>query len=197
MATHLNNSSRRGAVTLEFVICMPIFGAMIALTFFFGWSLVHQQNVKMASRNSAWRAVRGPMDPTAMEINRNYFTDKGSDVVLALTGGPGTVYNDYLDSVGPVGLPIAQDLTTKYSGRVGRAYVSSAFPTSVGLWQKFEGSIHSELSRESLEWRRNDADNNDIIRDRYLSDLDKTLESIPAPGNGMGVVMRSLYLAHW
>lgn len=194
-----NNGSlrpvRRGAVIIEFVLCVPILAFILALIFFFGWSMMNQQHVKVAARYAAWAPVRGGYTAPD-QLNRDFFSDKADPVTDSADDGPHDTLRLYCDKAG-VSLPLAVELVLQRAPAGRHAYVSARFPSEVNVWNRFEGSIHGDRARDGVEWRRNQAAIDDALRELYLMELDRTLEDVPAPGDGLSLVFRRLYMTIW
>jgi len=192
-----NRPKRRGAVIIEFVFCLPILGALFALILFFGWSMQNQQLVKAAARHSAWRSVRGPAGTTGLELRQTVFNNTSDSETINMGGGPDTTLQDYVSSVSGGAGPLAQTLVLSHFPRGSAADVSGHFPTTVRLWQKFQGSIDSQRARDGVEWRRSQATAEETIKDLYLFSIDGMLQQVPPPAMDMGMRLRDLYLSPW
>lgn len=188
---------------IEFVLCVPVIGFFLALTFFFGWSMLNQQNVKAATRHTAWRQIQGAAGSmSALEANKEFFNDSANDNAITFDYEKGTddTLRAYVDQVSQANQPagtLAQKaaLDNWTHGLVVR--VAAQFPSTVGLWQQFQGSIAANRGREGFEWRRGQADIMHPLTDAFLSDLDATLENMPGSGRPLGLMVRSIYLSQW
>lgn len=185
---------------VEFVFCMPLLGAVLALVFFFGWAMNNQQHVKMAARYSLWKDVRGPTAATGIEVNQKFLQRKSDNIVITPSSGWSDAFiAEYRAATAATGRnnDVMTSMVLDQFPHGHRSDVSGHFPTSVGLWEQFEGSIGSGRSRDGVEWRTGQAECNQTIRDNYLTALDAMLTGIPAPGNSLGQMIRQLYMAHW
>jgi Flp pilus assembly protein TadG len=197
-----HSSRRRGSVMIEFALCMPILGFFLALTFFFGWSMLNQQNVKAVARYTAWRHVQGQTDLSALDANKNFFNNAADDNHISIGYGEGTdaTLQDYVTEVTqnhqPAGA-LAEKLALETFPKGCQSQVDAEFPTSVRLWQQFQGSITGSRGREGVEWRRGQAELMRPLTDEFLNQLDSTLNNIPGSGRPLGQMVRSLYLAYW
>lgn len=193
----------RGAVLVEFVFCMPILGFVIAMIMFFGWSMMNQQHVKMAARHSAWRHVRGPSDTTGMEINSGFFNNRADANSLSISSSFGwpvelkTEYQNVQARMQPSTGQLVERMVMQTFPKGVQSAVSAEFPTDVPAWKRFTGSIDGATPREGVEWRRGQAEWNDPVKDQFLEVLDSRLDHIPEPGNGLGQMIRQLYLTRW
>ncbi len=191
---------RRGAVIMEFVFCLPVLAFLLGLIFFLGWAMMNQQHVKVSARHTAWRNVRQTPDVTGMELNKDFFANRSDSVQISLGSGPDGTLRDFTTaaaSCGPNAGILAQRLALEQYPRGSRADVSGHFPSSVALWQRYQGSIQMHRAREGVEWRRHQADNIGPVRELFLMPLDNTLDQITPPGRDLGQMMRQIYLAHW
>lgn len=185
---------------IEFAFCLPILGFLLALIFFFGWSMNNQQHVEMAARHSVWRSVYPPGE-TRMGLNAAFFAGKSDDVTLDSNLGWETTmpqtYMDVMQFPEQSSRQLAQAMVIDTFPKAQESTVAAHFPTSVGLWKQFQGNLTGSIAREGVEWRRNQVDWTNPVRTQFLTDLDNTLNSIPSPGNGLGVMVQQLYMAHW
>lgn len=190
---------RRGAVIIEFVFCLPLLGGLMALIFFFGWSLMNQQHVKAAARYSAWKHVYGG-DPAGLDVNKVFFRDKAKSLGIHYSGGSDQTLQDYVAEVSASDSQagaLARKLALETFPKGSQANVSAEFKTDVRLWQQFQGSIQSQRGRDGVEWRRGQAELMEPLKDQFLDQLDSTLKNIPGSGRHLGQMVRQLYLAYW
>ena len=196
----------RGAVVIEFVFCLPILAFILALTFFFGYSMMNQQHTKAAARYTAWKHVRGPADATQAQLNQRFFADRATGVATDMSGGPRDVLDQYITAAADSGgdpEELARELVDNYLPRGSHAVVTADFvkPASAGggveLWDRYQGAIQTKRAREGLEWRRGHAHPYSSIRNVFLQQMDDALGGISAPGTHFGLTLRQLYASPW
>ena len=74
---------RRGTAVTEFVLVLPFLAIILALTFFFGWAMMHKQQVLVADRYSAWQRVETGAWPSEDRLNQVIFDSRALDVELS------------------------------------------------------------------------------------------------------------------
>lgn len=197
-------------------MCLPILGGIIALTLFFGWAMTNQQHVKAAARYSAWRLVYGnwyipgqvdPNDPNNADpnhagLNELFFQNRADGIGLDGGSGPTDEFEQLAAKAAEQSAPAgdyARKLVLDTFPHAQRAVVSARFPSDVAAWQRFQGAIQSAPShvRDGVEWRRRQADCRQAVREQFLLPLDDALLSVPSPGDGLGDMIRDLYLHGW
>jgi hypothetical protein len=194
---------RRGTAMLEFVLLIPLLATVVALTFFFGWSMMHKTQLLQAARHAPWENIDTGAWPTEEFINEQFFHNRAASVSLA--SEPDKVSRetseDLVNDVGgreAAAGALADELTLNLFPPGKRGRVAAGFNTDQPIWKTFEGTITATHQREGLTWRRDDpCDPWNTLRDQYYPDLDNLLNGIPAPGSGMAQMIRGLYLAHW
>ena len=109
---------------------------------------------------------------------------------------------EFVNDTSALAGPMADDLLLRDSdhsfprGTQMRLWVN--FPSNVGLWTKvITKPFEAHFAREGLEWRRGQAESLEVLADRYLEELEDTLESVPSPGTDMAEQFRALYLVPW
>jgi len=186
---------------LEFVLCLPILGFILVLTFFFGWAMMNQQHVKTSGRYAVWRQVRGKGRAAPEQLNRDFFRSKAGNVSVGAMAGPEETLRDMIESAGSAGAEAQMFadhlIREKLPGSAG-AGVAVQFPTTVGLWQRFNDPIKHTHTREGVEWRRTEAACEEVIRDDFLAELDVTVQGLSGtPARKFGEVLRRLYNQQW
>ena len=196
---------RRGAVLIEFVMCIPLLGLVTAAIFFFGWAMMNQQHVRVSDRYATWRSLYGWQEYKSEDGNSLhpheildllFFRDKATSVGIGGYGGvdpdsiPGMVeaagtYGAHPENVA------RESVQNKFPhGRV--ANVSAGFKPILRIWQRLSGAIRSRHYREGVEWRRGQVSYLEVIRDLFMSELDEA-----ARGCQLSDEIRALYLKRW
>jgi len=191
---------RKGAALLEFVVCVVLFGFILTLTYFFGWAMKNQQNVRLSARYSTWREVHTSQPVDAARVNALSLDGAADEVDLETYSWPDPSRRDYVDAAGQVSGP-AEDLAGeiilgRFAG-IRRAEVAARFPTDVGAWQRYAGSIRSAHARQGVEWRRGQAGASSILRQEYFGRLEDATGSIQSPGQNFAAMVRRLYHSGW
>jgi hypothetical protein len=184
----------------EFVLVLPLLAGIIALTFFFGWAMMHKEQVVMASRYSAWHRVDSGIWPTEEKINEVCFNDRANKVVLGTGPGVGDTARDLVAQTAGFGgnTELLADATVVQRFPGGHdAHVAANFDNTRAIWNKLGGDIHSQHAREGITWRRDEVGCWGVLRDIFYPDMDAQLERIAPPANGMAQMVRGLYLTHW
>ncbi|KKN83121.1 hypothetical protein LCGC14_0302350 [marine sediment metagenome] len=104
--------------------------------------------------------------------------------------------------------PVAGDLLSRESdhslprGAFVRMWVY--FPSNVHAWELLNSPFEAHYIREGVEWRHNDenqagkkADPMASITDKFLFDIDETLEEVVVPGDTLAERFRILYMLPW
>jgi hypothetical protein len=195
-------AGRRGTALLEFVWITPLLALVLGLTFFFGWSMMNKQRVKMAGRYVTWRRVHGwtgeQGEPNS--VNEMFFWERGRGIDIRRGSGPDATLEDYVDSVAMVGAEaaiLAEDAALDRWPRGRSTRLGAAFATDVGFYQRFEGALWTGCAREGVGWRRGQASYGRSVRELYLRDLDASLEAVAAPGTGLAGEIQHLYTGGW
>jgi len=182
---------------------IPLLGLILALTFFFGWALLHKHQVVVADRYAAWKRIETGSWPTTDEINQGCLGDRASDVHLTgSSAGLETPQDlaDETDAISDDGGRLADRLAVQRFAKGRRAHVTAQFPAHKSLWEAVisdRPNFHARHSREGITWRCDQARCWSTLRNEFYDDLDEGLQSVPDPGDGMAQMIRSLYLAHW
>ncbi len=210
---------------IESVMVIPLLVGFIAATFFFAWILGNQQRLRSAERHLVWHGVRGGDWPSTTEINDRMLLGRASAINLQVSRGMEWVYMggdtsgidgrklqptdkcmtdlaEYVNNASALAGPMADDLLLRDSdhsfprGKMVRMWVN--FPSNVGAWTEVvKKPFEAHFAREGVEWRRGQAESLEVIADRYLDDVETTLESVPSPGNDLAQQFRDLYLVPW
>ncbi|MCL2701713.1 MAG: pilus assembly protein [Phycisphaerae bacterium] len=190
---------RRGTALVEAVLALPLLMVILGLVWWVGWAMTNQQRVKSAAHYAAWRGAYGD-GVTEAEIERVEFVGKGTVREYTLGGGPRETIDELVD-VAALASPQAAHLADRgpraryRKGNFVR--LSGEFPTSVGLWNRYQGDIRSRAGREGPTWRHRDAAIRDAILEMYFPELDTRMRSVPRPGDGMAEMVRDLYISGW
>ncbi|HET6429043.1 MAG TPA: TadE family protein [Phycisphaerae bacterium] len=193
----------RGTALIEFILVIPVLGAILALTFFFGWALLHKHQMVVADRYAAWRRIETGTWPTTVEINEGCLGNRGYNVSLNGSRAGMATPQDLADETADVhdnAGRLADELIVQRFPSGRRAHVTAEFPARKALWEAVMAdrpTFHARHSREGLTWRCDEAVCWSTLRDQFYDDLDNGLTAVPDPGDGMAQMIRSLYLAHW
>lgn len=191
---------RRGTAMVEFVLVLPLLLTVLAVTFFFGWAMMHKHQVVVADRYCAWRRVETGRWPSEGRINEVCFADRAKDVDLVSGGAVARTARDMVDAAAEGGPPVellAEELVVQRYPRGKRARVSATFRHAMAIWAKSAGAISHRHGREGVTWRRDEVSCWTTLRDQYYSGLDGALGQVPAPADGMAGMVRGLYLGRW
>lgn len=199
--TTRQRTRRRGTATVEFAMTIPLLGLVLSLTFFFGWELTNKEHLRMSDRWAVWRTVRGADDSNTQMLNDTFFKDKATNVNMNLCDrcGPQNTLQSLVQQAGTVSPGAgqwAQELVIDRFPWACSAQVSAEFPSPSAAW-KGAGAIHSAHTRDGFEWRRNQARCEEALQQDFLSNLDGTLSTVPAPGDTLANVFQRLYLSGW
>jgi len=203
-----NSTGRRGNVLIEFVMVIPLLGAVLGFTFFFGWAMVNQQHVKIADRYQTWRRVRAGARVSAETLNERIF--QGYLDEERFHQGAGTYSSETIktlqglveaaDTESPQAAVIAETMVMERSPRGRWTTVHGHFPNEIGIFQKvedYQGAIKHTHMRDGLEWRWRQIWCEPVIRDEFLAELDETLEGVASPGDGLADMAQGLYMIRW
>jgi hypothetical protein len=196
----MSEHGRGGAAIIEFAMCIPVLAMVVALTFFFGWGMVNQQQVWVAGRYACWRQVRAGSAATGDELNIDFCAGRASTFTASRDGGTTRAEQDFVDDVAAESA-VAGDLAKglvidRYPKGLG-VDCSGDFPTSNRVWRQFAGSIHGRSARIGVEWRWRQAQCCQEVTDQFLPVLENMLTQMPAPADGMGAFFRTLYRDDW
>ncbi|MFP4105977.1 MAG: hypothetical protein ACLFVU_07790 [Phycisphaerae bacterium] len=187
---------------IEFIMCLPFIALILSLTYFFGYAMQHQQQVKVSSRYASWKRVRTGLGPNAAEINQRNCADAARDVDVVARRTPIDTALDLATNCGthsPDARIVADDLFLRWAQRGWEARVTGEWDHDVDLWEDvgLSGPITKGHLREGVEWRRVQVDMRRTVIDLYLQDIDTALRTVNPPGDGMAGMMRSLYRHGW
>jgi len=195
------NTRRRGTAMVETVMAIPLLAMILGLTWWVGWAMTNQQRVKASDRYTAWRANYGG-GVTTDSLNTDFFQLKANPNTMDISYGVGanTTVTDYVNaaaqvSQGAAGLADSGPRQRYPQGR--RVSVSAEFPTSIGLWNRYQGSITSSHSRDGVEWRYHQASLIVPVIDQYLPTIEAAMMGVHAPADGMAMMVRGLYGNGW
>ena len=199
-------------------MCIPLLASVIALTAFLGWAMMNQQNVKAAARYTSWRRVYGGWpqrdandpndvdDPNHPGLNELFFREKASSVHVDGGSGQTDEFEQLIAAAGnhsDYAAAFADQLILHplpdhgHFQHARRARVWANFRSDMEMLNRYQGAIHSDHIRDGVEWRRSQADCRHVTRVQFLGTLDEVLLDVPAPGDGMAKMIRSLYLHGW
>lgn len=197
----LRQARRRcGAAMVEFVMVIPLLATVLALTFWFGWSMVNQQHVRMADRYAVWRVLSQTGMPSNQQINEGLLASKGTDIHTTSDSGPATVLQSYVDiasSQGDAAGTLANELVLARFPRGLRIELRAEFPSNVRLWQRFNGPIAGRHVRDGVQWRRSEVRCESALNEMFLSRLNEMLTTLPPQSQNFGAAFRDLYLGGW
>jgi hypothetical protein len=191
-----------GTALIEFVMSIPFLVVVISLTFFFGWSLKNQQEVKVSDRYLAWSdtAAGGVQSPT--DINVTFFETKAVNVQTGYNNSPAAstdTLSDLVSKAGQVAGPVAQYMSDN-SPHACSVSVGAQFPppaSAAAAWQQFTGQMNGDYVREGVEWRHTQASCEPAVINQYLNPMDRMFINIPTPGDSMAGIFRGLYNSSW
>ncbi len=192
---------RRGAALIEFIFIVPLLATLIAFTWFFGYAMKNQQRVRVASRYQAWRSVRpgdrGPRPwPT---LNEMFFYDNATSSGSGGSSGPTRSLDDLAEATtnyGDLTTELAEELLLeRHVAHGSHASASASFPTHVGAWDRFQGSIRYSHTRDGHEWRLGQINYLEPVRDVFLQELDDEIMGIAHAS--LREKLRRLYLKRW
>ena len=184
----------------ELAMCIPLIAFIIAMTFFFGFSMANQQHVRISDRYAAWRRVLTGTMASDEQLNEMFFADRAGEVQTDTDTGPVETLEDLVAEAGDVSEPahlLAERCVLERWPRGRRVKVQADFPSSVGAWRRFTGAIRSRHVRDGVQWRRGQASCDYVVCDEFLSPLDDVLAGVSAPGDGLAEMMRQLYSNGW
>lgn len=192
--------NRRGTAMIEFVMALPLLLFVLVGTWFFGWAMMNQQQVRVSDRYTAWREVRGGGRVRPDHLNERFFGERADPISIRRGQGPDWTIQDLIGAAGDRGGQVqayTEELIWDRFPTSRSARVDARFPSDIDLWNRLEGSIKSRHVREGWEWRRDEADCESAVRDVFLSDLHEELRALPMPANRFGRVVRHLYETTW
>jgi hypothetical protein len=191
---------RRGTAVTEFILAIPLLAVVLGLTLFFGWGLMHKQQVIIADRYATWQQVETGSWPGTGKLNETFFRNEASSVDLdGIPAVTETVTDLVAEAGGRSGLAEALAdtmLAQRYPGGK-RAQVSAKFDSNRALWERHNGTIHHRHGREGITWRRDEVQPWETLRDVYYPELDAGLQRVSPPADGMADMIRGLYLKRW
>jgi hypothetical protein len=201
MVNRLRKSAahRRGTALVEMVLVVPLLAGIIALIYFFGWSMGNQQKLRITDRYLAWRSVYGG-SLTHDQINDRFLDNKASYIDVDFAHSPSDTADELVTASGSYSQAARSLAEGTVLNRFPRGHtdrIVAEFPSSVGMWQKFTGAMQDGSGREGVEWRRGQAHLNPTLTDLFLRDVDTTVSGISDPGQQMGQMIRNLYLGGW
>ena len=192
---------RRGTSMVEFVLCIPLLALVIMVSFFFGWAMSNQQHVKVSGRYAVWRQARGMGVAEPEYINHKFFEDKAGFVAVDSLPGTDQTLQDMVASAGNVSAEAQIFADHLVLGRFPRSMagvVAAEFPSDFAFWNRFQGTIEHRHAREGVEWRRGQADCEEVVRDDFMAELDAALRDLEAsPAGDFSQVLRRLYTERW
>ena len=186
---------RRGIVVLEFVLCIVILAFILMLIYFFGWSMMNQQEVKASARYTAWRNIRGTLITHNTDLNQFFFNQQATGVGIEVATGPDTTLQEYATQAGSVSSgagQLAQNMFVNQFPRGSQATVVSRFQANA-RWDQFLGNIQCAHIRDGVEWRTGQADSLSAIDIVFLQPLDSLFQATPS----LGPMAQGLYQSPW
>lgn len=204
-----------GSAVIEMVLVVPILGVFFALVFFFGWVMMHKQQVVVADRYAVWQRIDTGVWPSKDHVNATSFQNRAIDVNLDHwpSGSPPA---DNLVAQATDRSPQAGDFSTRLIGgdsgvfpsgrtadvkadfQAGRSFVQfleRQMNQPSGGGAQYMGHHHS---REGISWRRNEVNPWNTLRDVFYQDFDNALQQQQStPAAQMAQMIRNLYLASW
>jgi len=191
---------RRGTALIEFAMAVPFIALVIAATFFFGWSMVNQQHLKVADRYTAWRYVRGAGNPSEGELNDTLLDGNAGTVSIARTRADERTVSDFIAQAGQesaLAEVYAEHIVADGAPRSRAARVSADFPSELGYAAALEEPMTARHGREGREWRRRQVDCERELTADFLYSLDDSLMSLSGPVSRLGRRLTEMYTRRW
>jgi hypothetical protein len=189
-----------GTALIEFVMTIPFLAVVISLTFFFGWSLKNQQEVKVSDRYLAWSDTTRGGAPSATDINVAFFETKAVNVRTDYNNSPSAstdTLNDMVSKAGQVARPVAQYMADN-SPHACSVSVGADFPPPTSTpWKQFTGQMTGDYAREGVEWRHTQASCEPAIINQYLDPMDRMFVNMQGPASSLAGIFRGLYNSSW
>jgi hypothetical protein len=203
--TMFRRPRRRGTALIEFVMAVPFLAFIIALIFFFGWSMTNQQHVKVSDRYTTWRETLTNDSVTDDDLNRLFFQRRAQNVDITRGSSASVASRSLVGEAGRWGRSageLSDRLVAEFLPGDRSTEVGAEFRSSVGAWRRLTGAIHSRHDREGVQWewrdgRAGDARCERAVCEQFLRDLDDKLKSVPPPGEGICEVFRWLLYNRW
>ena len=190
---------RRGTALVEAVLALPLLAVILGLTWWVGWAMTNQQRVKAASHYAAWRGAYSGA-PSSASLERVEFAGKGEVRNYTRSAGAAGTVNNLVDAAGLVssGAAMVADQGPRLRFPRGSSiWLSGEFPTSVGLWNRYQGDIRGRAAREGVSWRYAQTNLRDAMVDIYFPHMESCMIGVPPPGGNMAMMVRQLYLYGW
>lgn len=190
----------RGTAMLEFVMCIPLIGILIAGIFFFGWVMRNQQRVRIADRYASWKCVYDTT-PSTQQLNEQFFDGRGYDIYTSFDSD--LVTNDVRESLIDAVKERDTDAAVYAEDIVGRnlpggsyALLRSQFSANSARWRKWaeSGPIERSHVRDGRSWVRSETQMPDSIRDIYLEQLH---DVVTPQGPSENDIIQTLYMSGW
>ncbi len=190
-----------GSAIFETVVSIPFLAMIISLIFFFGWANRNKQQVKIASRYSAWKSAKGGGWPSGLRLEDLFLSGGGEIVHRRNSDGPEDTLHALAAKSGEDYSPaeefVRETVVEKYPRGHGTE-LTVEFPPPQSYWRQFiTGPMQSYHIRDGRQWRRNEARCWKELSEVYFSELDQTLSNVSQPGTDMGKTFRDLYLVNW
>lgn len=196
MHTH-NRQFAAGTAMTEMVLALPFLATVVSFIFFFGWAMLHKQQVIMASRYAAWETIYNGT-PSEDRTNEVAMASKGVNVVITPSNAEVTTMQDLLGQISQGAQPLA-DATIGEAFPGGTDVRASAdfLALQPRAGARFSPTISSHHSRDGVTWVLDDVSCWNALRTLYLSDLDQSLETADPVAAGMVGMIQNLYLGYW
>ena len=169
--------------------------------------MTNQQRVKAAAHYTAWRSVQpgGPsvtgLGGAKLALEPVEFARKGEVRQFSRDAGPAAAtISELVDAAMLVSSDAAAVADRGPRARFPRGSfvrLSGEFPTSVGLWNRYQGDIRSRAGRDGLPWRRSEAGLGNTMVDLCFPAMESRMTGVQPPGDGMATVVRDLYTGGW
>jgi len=178
-------------------MAIPLLAMILGLTWWVGWAMTNQQRVKASDRYTAWRTNYGG-GVTNDSLNTDFFQLKANPNTMDISHGSGanTTVTDYVNAAAQVSQGAAGLADRGPRQRYPQGHwvsVSAEFPTSIGLWNRYQGNIKSSHSRDGVEWRYHQASLIVPVIDQYLPTIEAAMIGVHAPADGMAMMVQGLY----
>ena len=190
----------RGTALVEAVLALPLLIVVLGLVWWVGWAMANQQRVKAAANYTAWRSVYDGGAPVPESLEKVEFVGKGEVRNYSRGGGPAGTLDELVDAAMLVSsdAAVVADRGPRVRFPKGSfVRLSGEFPTSVGLWNRYQGDIRGRAGREGVTWRWSEASLRESMVEVYFPAMETCLIGVRQPGDGMARMIRGLYWGGW
>lgn len=181
----------RGTAMTEFVLALPMFLTVLALSLYMGWSMMRKQHVEMATRYTVWMAAEGQAAQD-VELNSKFLSAAAGGVKQTPLPASAEGVKEWAGQSNALGYELL-------SGWRGGAQirVQADYPTNVPYWQQFAGPIEARKSREGREWTHDEVYEWKVLENAYCTQLDSSLMAGSGDSAELVDTIRGLYSISW